>query len=607
MRSKLKYIFFLFAAVLLCCVNSRAHTKELTSAEIASAEKQLSEDSDNVGLLKDIGMYYFRNDDFSTSDKYAHRLLDLGIKNNTEAEIWGRFLLAAGNVFSHSVDDVALINLEIAKNLAERDKNIDALISIYNCLGVYHLFYNNDPFSGSNYYYMALETAREHGNHYKESSILSNLAAAYIIMDDPSGLMLAEQSVELAKKNDPEHTVNPRLILAESYVLADSIIKAENTLDLIRKEIPAEIVASAKGNIDAIEVKINLKKGNFNEAARILEEFEYDDQNMDPSMMSSLALMYSMALKGMGRGNESIPVLESALANAIKSNVKIHTPKLMEQLTEMYRDAGMTKKALEMSISAKNYSDSVYTVSHQRNLHENRIRHEVYTRQREIDDQRMQLSSKNNKLILLSVSLVIISALLIVLFYYHRRREKLYRAIVVGNTEHIAREKELTAEIDSLRKSKNKPGSQETSVNVDTHVESNPESSNAIKETVPESDNKNQELMSSFVSLLETKEIFTDPAITVESAAHLLGTNRTYLSRAINEVSGKTFIKIINEYRIRKALEMISDVKKDYPLKQIASDSGYNSQSTFYTAFQNATGMTPARYRAQLRTITTND
>lgn len=54
---------------------------------------------------------------------------------------------------------------------------------------------------------------------------------------------------------------------------------------------------------------------------------------------------------------------------------------------------------------------------------------------------------------------------------------------------------------------------------------------------------------------------------------------------------------------MRRAVELISDKDSDIPLKQLASDIGYNSMSTFYTSFHNYTGMTPAKYRNHLRLI----
>lgn len=107
--------------------------------------------------------------------------------------------------------------------------------------------------------------------------------------------------------------------------------------------------------------------------------------------------------------------------------------------------------------------------------------------------------------------------------------------------------------------------------------------------------------MTRFSALMEERRLFTDPSLTVAAVADELGTNRTYLSKAINESTGKTFTQVVNSYRIRQAMAEISDLEADKPLKQIAVESGFSSLSTFYVAFQSAVGMTPARYRSKLK------
>ena len=102
------------------------------------------------------------------------------------------------------------------------------------------------------------------------------------------------------------------------------------------------------------------------------------------------------------------------------------------------------------------------------------------------------------------------------------------------------------------------------------------------------------------VQMLENK-LFTDPSLAIAAVAERLDTNRTYLSKAINDITGKSVSQLLSEYSIRQAIAEISDPKADKPLKQIATDGGFNSLSTFYNTFQASTGMTPARYRSQLK------
>ena len=85
--------------------------------------------------------------------------------------------------------------------------------------------------------------------------------------------------------------------------------------------------------------------------------------------------------------------------------------------------------------------------------------------------------------------------------------------------------------------------------------------------------------------------------ITKDKVAEILGTNRTYLSRIINEQSKLSFTHYVNRFRIEEAIRLLSDPTNETPLKAISTELGFNSISTFYNLFQSSVGMTPSQYR----------
>lgn len=97
----------------------------------------------------------------------------------------------------------------------------------------------------------------------------------------------------------------------------------------------------------------------------------------------------------------------------------------------------------------------------------------------------------------------------------------------------------------------------------------------------------------SLISLMEQEKIFIEPDISLESLAARLGTNRTYLSSAIKQYSGKSFTDYINSYRIAYAQELL---KQGITLKNVEYSCGFTSSSTFYRQFQKITGMSPAAW-----------
>ncbi|MGB0863048.1 MAG: helix-turn-helix domain-containing protein [Saprospiraceae bacterium] len=73
-----------------------------------------------------------------------------------------------------------------------------------------------------------------------------------------------------------------------------------------------------------------------------------------------------------------------------------------------------------------------------------------------------------------------------------------------------------------------------------------------------------------------------------------------HLSQTINEKLGCNFLDFINKYRVKEAQAMLVNPKLEhYTIVSIAYEAGFNSKSTFYTAFKKNTKMTPSQYKKQ--------
>ena len=107
-----------------------------------------------------------------------------------KCELYGHMLI--GTVTADSSPIKALESLEKARAIAESAKNHEALVSIYNALGIYYLINNNDPYTAAEYYYNGLEEVKSLGDDRRYGIILANLSGCYQVMNDPSGLRLAE-------------------------------------------------------------------------------------------------------------------------------------------------------------------------------------------------------------------------------------------------------------------------------------------------------------------------------------------------------------------------------------------------------------------------------
>ncbi len=97
--------------------------------------------------------------------------------------------------------------------------------------------------------------------------------------------------------------------------------------------------------------------------------------------------------------------------------------------------------------------------------------------------------------------------------------------------------------------------------------------------------------------LVIENEMFLDPMLNLPTLAEKVGISSHDLSFVLNQGFGKNFYRYINELRVAEAKRLL--VHPDFRNKDIASvaiHAGFNSRTTFYTAFKKITGMTPKDY-----------
>lgn len=89
---------------------------------------------------------------------------------------------------------------------------------------------------------------------------------------------------------------------------------------------------------------------------------------------------------------------------------------------------------------------------------------------------------------------------------------------------------------------------------------------------------------------------YKDPELSMPSLAQAIELTPHQFSLFINEQMGQNFSQLVNTHRILAAKELLLH-EPHLTVEAIGYDSGFNSASTFYSAFKKETGMTPAAFR----------
>lgn len=105
--------------------------------------------------------------------------------------------------------------------------------------------------------------------------------------------------------------------------------------------------------------------------------------------------------------------------------------------------------------------------------------------------------------------------------------------------------------------------------------------------------------------LMTQDKLYLDKDISLGKAADILGTNRTYLSKAINRVYNSNFNSYVNELRVREAIHLITSGELQHlKIDGIAEKCGFSNRVSFTKAFQKFTGVSPSFFIKNAKNIT---
>jgi AraC-like DNA-binding protein len=107
-------------------------------------------------------------------------------------------------------------------------------------------------------------------------------------------------------------------------------------------------------------------------------------------------------------------------------------------------------------------------------------------------------------------------------------------------------------------------------------------------------------LLEQFTAFMETQKPYLDSELTLQKLSEQVGIPSYRLSQVMNTYLHQNFFDIINRHRVEEWKQQISVASPSKTIQEVAFQAGFNSKSSFNTAFKKHTGQTPSEYRAKL-------
>jgi AraC-like DNA-binding protein len=96
---------------------------------------------------------------------------------------------------------------------------------------------------------------------------------------------------------------------------------------------------------------------------------------------------------------------------------------------------------------------------------------------------------------------------------------------------------------------------------------------------------------------MHSKKPYLNPTLNINELAEQLSIPSRYLSQVINENLNHNFFDFINYHRIKEAQKILMEPDKQKTVLAVLYEVGFNSKSSFNTAFKKFTGMTPTEFK----------
>ncbi len=492
-----------------------------------------------AGENKNLTQYYYYTKLNVQSDSFAKvfvnlkQKLDSLIKTGDTLETGRHYLYLALVYYKIHLYDSAVSNsLRAVDYLKKTSDTLHLFLTYQNLSGCYGLIGNY----GASLYYTrkAYNLVKQIGDSTFLAGVYLNLAMN--LKNRDSSLYYLYKALEISKKKK-----DSARILYEynnlAYVFANSQpSKAKNYLLQALQYIPVNQINEAEGSIYANLAALYLIL-NKTDSAIFYAKKSIDVYSKDKSQLRNQLPPYISLIKAyitLKKNDKAIDYLDQFVS--IYDSIRRSD---MEQYSKM-----------KVFYEIDKYENTIKLLQTQNKLKEE------------------QLKTEKLKFYLALTGIFLIISILVVYIIQNKKLKESYKKIVDANVQKI----KIETQRDELKKTLSE-----------------------IKKTNTTPISNSEAIFEKIIKMFEEEKIYKQHDLSLDSLAKKIGSNRTYISKIINEKTGKNFTEFVNEYRIEEAKRLLCDTKnKRLTIEAIGLEAGFKSKSTFFRVFKNITGVTPS-------------
>ena len=575
----------------------------LVSSLIPAFAVKRSSTEDDMRIKECVELCHMRK--YPEAKQKASDLINIGSKSgNLKTEAIGTALYVMSAVTIGNEDNydekIALLNRVVDELSKTDNENYQTLATVHKALGLYDHYIRQDYSSSVNHYYKGLEYARAKKDVRNEIGFLVNLSAVYYQKNDSTGIGFCYDAYNKAKEIKEKSGQYSAGINIACFLFNSN--QPQKALTYVQEAMKVAVDYNFNGELQYIYsfmADIYAQMGNPAKAEEYYKIAIIDKEETNDYDKIYARLSYGNFLNRQHRHREAIDLLMATKRLTQECNLLTFDLNISHSIFEAYESLKQYEQALNYYKQYDSIKEVQLNAEKEKEFSILDLRYKITEEKQKTAMKEAELLRKDKNTLILIFIIIIVTMSAIMSFYLYHKTKKRYKLIVQTHLENLENEKKLKLQIEqAYERLQNDVKAQPDIKDIKTPID---ESGKYTRSAL--SEEKSRDLFEGLENLMKNEKVFRDADLTIEKLAQMLNTNRSYLSQVINESSGLSYSAYINNYRIKEAIELLSDPANDEPIKAIAISIGYNSLSNFFTIFKNKVGMSPSAYRENVQLL----
>ena len=539
----------------------------LLSCSRESVEDVFADDGSQVEALDSLTA----SGDYAQAIAYARDAYSTSLDNGNAAQAV-RLGARLGRLYYMTFEpDSMYWYFDAVMQTAESQKMYQELMMIHNTTGVFNLINALEYENAMHQFHLGMAYAEECGDMDYYYRMMVNVCIIHYVRKDPNGLASAGEIYDYGVENDKPYFVYiGSLMYAYMYHALGDDAKA---LEYLEEGMRWPEFSTGSNSSDPLYASVLAAVGRSDEAERIFLHCLNEHTDEDSTLRVEAYAEYGRFLMHGRRYEEAVYYLSKGLEITEKYHLYFYGYAIYQELSEIYLAMGQYEQSVKFLNKYYEIKDNVFNVEKERSFNNLIQKYDRQQNEMRLQEMDMQLLKQRQLLEMICAAFVVALILVLAVVMRNRTQNRMYQQLIIKYNSYQKREEALLQRL-----------------------------AEAGRKSTSESE-RIKELFERMCKVMQEQRMYTQKNLTIEDVAARLGTNRSYLSKAVNTYAGVSFNVYLNSMRIRESIRILSDPENDVPIKQVADEVGYSNITSFYNNFAKETGVPPSKYRSELKNM----